>query len=238
MKEIKGHHAGMHISGVAQKAIEQAQNEDVFFTFNGIVIPVTKNSTVESICDLYDTRMGEERLAYENSPQRAIDQANREKEAKAARQKYADTVANIPTMDEAALRDLKMPRPHTTEELASLIDAFTNRSHDYGTCVYAMSIVAEAGFNLMAHIVGASGFQASCADLDIVRRTRLLDGPFALIDANDMLYPQNDIYGKAEKLLEGWKPWAAEEAKKKLAESPEHVHPEVKQHWEMLAAAA
>jgi len=238
MKKIEGHHMGMHISQVAKEAIEQAQTEDVFFTFNGIVIPVTKTSTVESVCAAYDKGSEEARIEYENSPQRAIDQANREKAAKEARQKFANTVAEIPSMDEMALRELKMPWPDNQDEFDQLFKALATRSHDYGTCVYAMSIVAEAAFNLMAKQLGCTGFQSGCADMDILRRTRGLEGPFAIINANDMVFPQYDIRGKVDTYLDEWKPWAAEQAKKKLAESPEYVHPDVKKHWEALAASA
>jgi hypothetical protein len=80
------------------------------------------------------------------------------------------------------------------------------------------------------------GFQASCADLDFLRRTRSMDGPFIILKAEDMLYPQYDLPEKLREAMESWKEWAAEECAKKLEKSGEEAHPKVKAHWERLAS--
>lgn len=143
---------------------------------------------------------------------------------------------------EQEMRDVKAPTPETLQELDEWIESLVERPHDYGTCVYAMSLAAVAAFNYVAGKLGVSGFQASCADLDILRRTRLMDGPFMLIDGNDMLYPQYDPHERLSEALQEWQGWASEEAEKKLAEvdiyADRMVHPSVLAHWKRLAALA
>lgn len=137
---------------------------------------------------------------------------------------------------EAEMRDEKAPWPNTLELLNEYITSLVDRQHDYGTCVYAMSLSAVAAFQHVASKLGVTGFQASCADLDILRRTRSLDGPFIILKAEDMLYPQYDLPEKLRKAMESWKEWAAEECAKELEKSGEQVHPDVKAHWERLAS--
>ena len=224
----------MHIAKVAQEAIEAAQTEDVFFNFNGVLVTVTKGQSVDDVVAEWERLMELKAKEYVDSGQAAKDQAKREKEARQKRKQYAEMVKALPTMDEAALRDLDEPRPHTIEELNDLITALTSRQHDYGTCVYAMSLSAVATFNLVAHILGVTGFQASCADLDIIKRIRSLEGPFAIIDASKMLYPQYDIQNQVREYLTQWRPWAAEQATKLLKES-QYASPTVIGHWHALA---
>lgn len=140
-------------------------------------------------------------------------------------------------LDEMGLREAEAPHPKTVEELAAVIKALTERDNDYGTCVYAMSIVATAAFNYVANQVGVSGFQASCADLDILRRTRRIAGPFMLVDLNDTLYPQYDVQAKVAEYIAKNRDWQREEARKLLAKHAlgDNVHPDVLAHWRKLA---
>jgi hypothetical protein len=135
---------------------------------------------------------------------------------------------------EAEMRDEKAPTPETADELSAYVSSLVDREHDYGTCVYAMSLAATAAFNHVAHKLGVSGFQASCADLDIVRRTRHMEGPFMLIDGDNMLFPQYNLRKQLDEALSEWRGWAAKEAQKKLA-STETAHPDVIRHWRSLA---
>ena len=139
--------------------------------------------------------------------------------------------------DEKTMRETEAPRPETVAELAAYITSLTDRPHDYGTCVYAMSLAATAAFNHVAHRLGVTGFQAGCADLDILRRTRSMEGPFILLKGEDMLYPQYDLPKLLRKAMGEWRGWAAIEAKKKLEkQTPGNVHPDVWAHWQRLAA--
>jgi hypothetical protein len=140
---------------------------------------------------------------------------------------------------EKEMREAEAPSPSSIGELADYIEQQVQRTHDYGTCVYAMSLAATAAFNYVAHRLGVTGFQASCADLDIVRRTRRIDGPFMLIKGQDMLYPQYDLHRRLTEALTEWAPWAAAEAKKQLDSTlPEQASPDVVAHWRQLIADA
>ena len=148
-----------------------------------------------------------------------------------------DTTAESGLMKtEAEMRDEKAPTPEIVEQLAAYVKGLVDRDHDYGTCVYAMSLAATAAFNFVASKLGVTEFQASCADLDILRRLRHLDGPFMLIKGEDMLYPQYDLPEKLREAMSEWRDWVAGEARKRLAGNTSFVHPAVVAHWERLAA--
>jgi hypothetical protein len=137
---------------------------------------------------------------------------------------------------EQEIRNQEAPWLDSLDQLQQYINSLVERPHDYGSCVYAMSLAAVAAFQYVASKLGVTGFQASCADLDFIRRTRNLKGPFMLIDAEKMLYPQYDIRNNLEEALEKWKPWAAEEAEKKLAEDTHDAADSVISHWIYLAS--
>ena len=162
---------------------------------------------------------------------------SKKKEVEAALEGVLPKVTGPGHKTEKEMRDEEAPCPNTTDELLSYVKSLTDRPHDYGTCVYAMSLAATAAFQHVAHVLGVTGFQASCADLDIIRRTRGWEGPFILLKAEDMLYPQYDIPGKLVEALNEWRDWAAEEAKKKIAEGPAEgvVAGPVRQRWHDLA---
>lgn len=137
---------------------------------------------------------------------------------------------------EQELREEEAPWPKTLIELNEYIGSLTDRNHDYGTCVYAMSLAATATFNYVAGRLGTTGFQSSCADLDILRRSRRMKGPFIILKAEDMLFPQYDLPEKLQEAMQKWIPWAAEECAKLLVAENGQVHPHVKAHWEKMAA--
>lgn len=91
---------------------------------------------------------------------------------------------------EQEMRDSKVPWLNTIEELTEYIESLVNKNHDYGTCVYAMSMASIATFRYISSKLGVSGFQASCADLDFISRTRGYKLGFMLINYEDLLYPQ------------------------------------------------
>ena len=139
--------------------------------------------------------------------------------------------------NETELRKTKVETPKTIEELTDIIKQITERKHDYGTCVYAMSIASVATFNYVAHKLGVTGFQASCADLDILSRIRRLENGFCIIDYDKLLYPQywdDEHFPTKEILLEKNKKHLAKVAKKKIKENSS-AHPDVKKHWKMIA---
>lgn len=137
---------------------------------------------------------------------------------------------------EEDLRECDAPWPKSAEELSELVRILATRQHDYGTCVYAMSLAAVAAYNYMAHAIGTTGFQASCADLDIIKRTRGMKHGFRIIDFTNLLYPQY------ERSVPGWNELLVKEAdmlkreaSKLLEQRSEHTHPDVVAHWKRLA---
>lgn len=137
---------------------------------------------------------------------------------------------------EKDMREEKAPTLGTMKDLSKYITSLVEMNHNYGTCVYAMSLAATAAFNYVADKLGVTGFQASCADLDILRRTRCWNGPFIVLTGDKMLYPQYDLMGELTEAMKEWTPWAAEQAKKLLAEKDHICHPKVRKHWKKLAA--
>jgi hypothetical protein len=138
---------------------------------------------------------------------------------------------------EENLRDIKVPWPKTLEELNEIINALSKREHDYGTSVYAMSIAAVATFYYMSHVVGSTGFQASCADLDILKRTRNLECGFSIIDYSKLLYPQyfnDETFPTKEMLLNKNKEVLSKAAAVRLEESKGKAHPEVLSWWKKI----
>jgi hypothetical protein len=140
-----------------------------------------------------------------------------------------------PEMTEAEMRDAEAAHPKTPEELTAYVESLVNRGHDYGTCVYAMSLAATAAFNYVAGKLGVTGFQASCADMDIIRRTRGMKDGFIIVDGNNLLYPQYDVLDRVAQWMAGARGELAKKAKVLLAEK-KTVHPDVVAHWERLAA--
>lgn len=142
----------------------------------------------------------------------------------------------IADMDELEMQACKAPKLNNVDELGGYITQLLEKQHDYGTCVYAMSLAATAAFNLVASKLGVSGFQASAADLDILRRTRGYEHGFMVIDANDLLYPQYDVPGKV-------RDWIARtrasgqlaKAANNLLETSGGAHANVVAHWRQLA---
>lgn len=225
--------AGYHISDTCKKAVLLADEsgKQVHFEFNGTHVNVQPGEQPEAVMARWDTDFEAAAKAWRESPERAIEQAAREEKERQERTASMKEVAST----EAEMRDADVPWPKTEAQLAEYIDSLAKRQHDYGTCVYAASMAATAAFHYICGTLGMTGFQAGCADLDILRRTRLIKGPFMLIKGEDALYPQYDLIGRLEESLDEWKPWLKEEAEKRLRETS-MAHPDVLAHWNKLAA--
>ncbi len=141
---------------------------------------------------------------------------------------------------EKGMREAEVPWFRTHDELMAYITGLVEREHDYWTSCYAMSMAAIAAFNYVAGVLGTTGFQTSFADLDIIRRTRRLDGPFMLIDGSNLLYPQYDVLGSVAEWMESdemWK-WLGERARKLLAHDNTYAVGSVLAHWQQIVAKA
>ena len=148
-------------------------------------------------------------------------------------------MTNYDTATESELRDLPAPKCSTAAELAAFAESMASRSHDYGTCVYAMSLCAEAAFRFIADRLGVTGFQASCADMDFIKRTRGLKHGFQLLDYSKLLFPQyaSDMHVTPETLLSDpqLRKRIRAEAQKNLTEKSD-AHEHVVAHWIDLVA--
>jgi hypothetical protein len=223
---------GTHIKNACLRAVSIAnvKNEDVRFVFNETEVIAHPGDDATALAEKWRLDFKAASEAYRKSPEYI---AAEEKRAEELRQKMAAPMMESATT-QAEMREAKDPRPYTEKQLLQYIKSLTDRSHDYDTCVYALSLAALAAFNYVAHMLGVTGFQASCADLDFVRRNRSIKGPFILLKAEDALYPQSDPIEKLIEALDEWRPWLKTEAKKRLADAWPAARV-VREHWQRLA---
>lgn len=143
--------------------------------------------------------------------------------------------------NEKEMRESKAASPKTEEELCEYIKSLGGEGdHDYGTCVYAVSLATVATFNLMAHKLGITGFQASCADLDALKRIRRYEDGFRIVNYNKLLFPQylnDEHFPSHEQLLKDNIKRLSKKAKKLLQESPD-AHKNVVARWKAIVKMA
>lgn len=140
----------------------------------------------------------------------------------------------ISEMTNKELAEYRVPFFDTQDELMNFINALTDRQHDYNTVVEAMTLAALAAFNFVAGKLGATGFQASCADLNFIGKSRSINCPFMLVTLNEYLYPQYSTVLKINEWVEKNAKWIYEETSSKLKQDREFVSSEVWNHWEKL----
>lgn len=138
---------------------------------------------------------------------------------------------------EEQMREMEPPRLETIEDLTTYLQMLEGEADDYGKCVYCMSLAAWAAFNFMASKIGATGFQASCADMAFVTKVRGLKHGWRLIDYGNLLYPQYCD----ETEMPGWETHLRQNidtlglaAEKLLSQESKFVAESVTQHWRML----
>ena len=134
------------------------------------------------------------------------------------------------------LQSLSVPFFDTLNELIDFIIVLTEREHDYNTTGMAIMLAAEATFKYIAKTLGASNFQASCSDLELLKRLRHLECGFCILNYEDLLYPQylNDTHFPSYKdLIRENIEVLAEKAKEKL-QTHSDAHPNVILHWKYL----
>lgn len=223
---------GTSIAEACKAAVKIADREkqDVEFMFNDTKVVAQPGNSPESLVAKWHRDYEAACEAWEKSPERAERERKREEDL---RRRMATVLVEAATT-ENEMRETKEPWPLTEKQLLEYIVSLVDRSHDYGTCCYAMSLAAVAAFNYVAGKLGVTGFQSSCADLDFLRRTRSMKGPFILLKGEDMLYPQYDLSEKLAEAIEGWKPWLKEQAEKNLKDTA-LAHPVVVLHWRKLA---
>ena len=224
--------AGEHIEHVSKKAVFLANDtkETVEFTFNGTIVRVSPGEEAGDVAERWAKDFETAAEAWRNSDEFKNRERKRAEEYAA---KCAAVMIETATT-ELELRDVKEKWPYTQKQLTEYVESLVNRSHEYGTCVYALSLAAAAAFNYVSHKLGVTGFKASCADLDFLRRTRSINGPFILLKADDLLYPQYDLREKLDEAIKEWQPWLKTEAQKRL-ENDRPAAVLVVAHWQRLA---
>lgn len=139
---------------------------------------------------------------------------------------------------EQEMREFKELWPESEQELIDHIRELAKANNDYGKAAYVISLAAVATFRYMSHLCGITGFQASCADMDILRRNRHYEDGFRIIDYNNLLYPQywtDEHFPTREQLLQENLPRLQKKAKELLAQTS-NASPNVKKHWETIVA--
>ncbi len=139
---------------------------------------------------------------------------------------------------ESQMSKIELPKPQDLHELTAYIDNLIDREHNYGTCVYAMSLAAVAAYNLVAHKLKVSGFQASCADLDIIKRLRRYEDGFIILNYSDLLYPHylgEEHFPSYQTLIRENRVYLRQKAKK-FIKSNKGAHPKVIEHWKKIAS--
>lgn len=133
-------------------------------------------------------------------------------------------------------RDVSM-RKTVDEKIATLITHIreqNNRGHDYNSSAEAVKDITVEAFNLMADLMGMTGFQAGWASLTAYAEIQGIDGPLMMLKGEDLLYPQYDVPAKVATWIEEQEEWLVVQATKKLMESGDQAHPSVRRHWEEL----
>ena len=225
---------GEHISVAISRAIDEARNRGVSvdLNFNGTVITLTASDSVETAMQRWTALREAEHAAYLASPEGRAAAAREEDAKKIVEAREARGVKH----DEVQMRESKPPECPTVQALAAYIESLVDGKHDYGTCVYAMSLAATAAFDYVASQLGVTGFQASCADADFIRRTLSIKGPFILIRGEDFLFPQLNPIDKLREARVKWSEWLKEEADRRLQHS-KGASEGVIRHWEGLSNA-
>ena len=140
-------------------------------------------------------------------------------------------------MTELEMKDCRVPTLTSMDELVKYISHLENMEHDYGTACYAISMAAVATFNYMASKLDITGYQASCAGLDIIKRIRRLESGFTIMDYDKCFYPQylnsQEYFPSAQYIIDNNKEWFAKKAKEKL-ENITGASENVIQHWKYL----
>jgi len=152
----------------------------------------------------------------------------------------------LKTMTEKQLREWAVPYVKTREELDAILNNLSTRKQDYGTCVYSVSIATVATYNYMNTVVGSSGFQAGCADIDFIARVRGLKNGFQIIDFSNVIYPlyfnNTEKFPNATDILLNNLEVIAIEVQKRLKDYKENgskgIHPDVLNHWHMIMELA
>lgn len=122
------------------------------------------------------------------------------------------------------------------KEFAQLIHQIKNFPyHSYNTIVDGIVVAMMATLKYCGD--GITGFQAECIAYEILRRIESIDGPYRVVKFENLLYPQFVDRFPVKQLTPQVTSWLRDNAKELLEKtSTPNPHPDVKEHWELLAA--
>ena len=130
-----------------------------------------------------------------------------------------------------------VPTFQSLDELKDYIEELETKEHDYGSAANALTLASVATFNYMASKLGVTGFQASFADMQFIRRTRNIKSPFIIKQLGDGLYPQYDLKGSFGEWVDSndSKACLKKEATKRLENDDSFASDNVLAHWKKLS---
>ena len=128
---------------------------------------------------------------------------------------------------------------NTVEELSQYLKELIEYKHDYNTSGYAITKALLATEMMIAHQLGTSGFQHGYANISYITETRGSKTGCAIINFDDLMYPQYDVISKVKGWIDEHKKseYFIKEVKCKIKEDDESgfkAHPNVRDHWEKL----
>lgn len=128
-------------------------------------------------------------------------------------------------------------RTITFAELPDFLDELRTYTHDYSTCVYAMSAAAVASCRALNATLGITGFQAGCVMWEFIKEFMgYRDEPLRLVHYETMLYPQYER--NYDRVISGdtWA-WLQAQAKAKIEKAHDEcqtIHGDVLGHWQSI----
>ena len=125
----------------------------------------------------------------------------------------------------------------TVDELAKYINELVAYPHDYNTSGYAITKALRATEMLMAHLLGTTGFQHGYARLAFLKEEMGSKSGVAVIDFDNLMYPQYDILAKVAHMIKEHKKskYFKNVVRERIAENKEEdVHPAVWARWQEL----
>lgn len=141
--------------------------------------------------------------------------------------------------DEFQMRDYLREKRKEIKTFDDLIEFLRyvkdNCNYDYGVAPRSMSQAALATAWFLSSEFGITGFQAGFVMWDFIRDWLYSSNECGLriVNYDDMLYPQcADRFHKT--ISKGCWDSIQKAAKKNLEERHEHVHPDVKAHWQSI----
>ena len=145
-------------------------------------------------------------------------------------------------MTETELQNYEVPRIESIDDLKKFITTMEQNGQSYDTAPYAVALASYATFMYMAGRLGISGFQASWADMQFLKRTRNMKDGFRILDYSELFYPQyEDKFNLSmdkliEENIEYLRPKAIELLEKNKNDDGSYsAHEEVVKHWKRIA---